>query len=112
MGGTPSAVAVLMSQIAGAALVPRSAPAWSSTRASAPVAASGRRHSMEHPRPDDKNWTWVLERPCPACRFDAGTIARHRIGTTLRTTVAAWRTVLSRDALVRQRPPGPAARGL
>jgi hypothetical protein len=27
---------------------------------------------MEHPRPDDKNWTWVLERPCPACRFDAG----------------------------------------
>ena len=24
---------------------------------------------MEHPQPDDKNWTWVLERPCPDCRF-------------------------------------------
>ena len=65
---------------------------------------------MEHPRPDDENWTWVLERPCPARRFDAGTIARHRIGATVRTTVEAWREVLSRDALVRQRPPGPAAR--
>ena len=20
--------------------------------------------------PDDKNWTWVLERPCPECGFD------------------------------------------
>jgi len=66
---------------------------------------------MEHPRPDDKNWTWVLERPCPACRFDAGTIARHVIGATVRTTVEAWREVLRRGALVRQRPPGPAARG-
>jgi len=66
---------------------------------------------MEHPRPDDKNWTWVLERPCPACRFDAGTIARHVIGATLRTTAEAWREVLSRGALVRQRPPGPADRG-
>jgi hypothetical protein len=50
---------------------------------------------MEHPRPDDKNWTWVLERPCSACRFDARTIAPHVISTTLRTTVEAWRTVLS-----------------
>src|SRR5690349_21277843 len=100
MGGTPSAVAVRMSQIAGAAPVPRIAPAWSSTRESATVAASRRRHSMEHPRPDDKNWTWVLDRPCPACHFDAGAIARHRIGPTVRTTVEAWRTVLSRDALV------------
>ena len=66
---------------------------------------------MEHPRPDDKNWTWVLDRPCPACRFDAGTIVRHMIGATVRTTVEAWRTVLSRGALVGQRPPGPAARG-
>jgi hypothetical protein len=66
---------------------------------------------MEHPRPDDKHWTWVLERPCPACRFDARTIARPVIGGTLRTTVEAWREVLSRGALVCQRPPGPAARG-
>ena len=23
--------------------------------------------------PDDKNWTWVLERPCPECGFDGRT---------------------------------------
>ena len=55
---------------------------------------------MEHPRPDDKNWTWVLERPCPACRFDAQTIARHMIGATLRTTIEAWRTRSSAVALL------------
>ena len=61
---------------------------------------------MEHPQPDDKNWTWVLERPCPDCSFDASTIARHAIGATLRTNMGAWHEVLSRGALVRQRPPG------
>ena len=66
---------------------------------------------MEHPSPDDKNWTWVLDRPCPACRFDARAMAHHLIGATLQTTVEAWRDVLSRGALVRQRPPGPVARG-
>src|SRR5262245_45466424 len=66
---------------------------------------------MEHPRPDDKNWTWVLERSCPACRFAARTIARHMIGATLRTPVEASREALSRGALVCQRPPGPHARG-
>jgi hypothetical protein len=60
---------------------------------------------MEHPQPDDKNWTWVLERPCPDCSFDASTIARHAIGATLRTNVGTWHAVLSRGALVRQRPP-------
>jgi hypothetical protein len=60
---------------------------------------------MEQPQPDDKNWTWVLERPCPDCSFDARTIARHAIGATLRTIVGAWQEVLSRGDLVRQRPP-------
>jgi hypothetical protein len=60
---------------------------------------------MEHPRPDTKHWTWVLERPCPACHFDAGTIERHTVGRTLRSIVDAWRDVLSRGDIVRQRPP-------
>ena len=60
---------------------------------------------MEHPRPDTKNWTWVLERPCPACHFDAGTIECHTVGRTLRSIVDAWRDVLSRGDIVRQRPP-------
>jgi hypothetical protein len=66
---------------------------------------------MEHPRPDTKNWTWVLERPCPECRFDASTIARHAIGATLRSTVDAWRHVLLRGDIVRQRPPRRADSG-
>ena len=60
---------------------------------------------MEHPQPDDKNWTWVLARRCPDSSFDARTIARHAIGATLRTTVGAWHAVLSRGELVHQRPP-------
>lgn len=27
---------------------------------------------------DDKDWTWVLERPCPDCGFDAGAMPLHR----------------------------------
>jgi hypothetical protein len=26
------------------------------------------------PPPDEKDWTWVLERPCPQCRFDAAAV--------------------------------------
>jgi hypothetical protein len=66
---------------------------------------------MEHPRPDTKSWTWVLERPCPACHFDASTIERHAIGHTLRPVIDAWRDVLSRGDLVRQRPPHQADSG-
>jgi hypothetical protein len=66
---------------------------------------------MEHPRPDTKSWTWVLERPCPECGFDARTIARHAIGATLRSTVDAWREILLRGDIVRQRPPERADRG-
>ena len=25
--------------------------------------------------PDTKDWTWVLERPCPECGFDPATVA-------------------------------------
>lgn len=60
---------------------------------------------MEQPRPDTKSWTWVLERPCPDCRFDASTLERHAVGRTLRRIVEDWRLALTRGALVRQRPP-------
>ena len=28
------------------------------------------------PEPDTKDWTWVLERPCPECGFDASALQR------------------------------------
>ena len=34
--------------------------------------------------PDTKNWTWVLERPCPDCGFDPADHPRERFGTDLR----------------------------
>ena len=53
--------------------------------------------------PDTKNWTWVLERPCPDCAFDASTIVPRHIGAILRDLASQWEAVLVHP-LVRQRP--------
>jgi hypothetical protein len=44
--------------------------------------------------PDTKDWTWVLERPCPECGFDGATVARDQLGTAIRENAAAWPAVL------------------
>ncbi len=55
--------------------------------------------------PDTKDWTWVLERPCPECGFDAGAIDREAVAGMVRDNAAAWREVLARPAeLVARRP--------
>ena len=55
--------------------------------------------------PDDKDWTWVLERPCPECGFDAATVPPESVGARLRANAAAWRDVLGQaDDVVRRRP--------
>jgi hypothetical protein len=41
--------------------------------------------------PDTKNWTWVLERPCPECGFAAGDIARDEVPALLRANAEGWR---------------------
>ncbi|HEU5082170.1 MAG TPA: DinB family protein [Acidimicrobiales bacterium] len=53
--------------------------------------------------PDDKDWTWVLERPCPECGFDAGSLDVTRVGDELRANASAWQRVLARSD-VRARP--------
>lgn len=55
------------------------------------------------PVPDDKDWTWVLDRPCPECGWVASTVDPHEIGGLIRTTARAWRAVLDRPD-VRDRP--------
>jgi hypothetical protein len=45
--------------------------------------------------PDDKNWTWVLERPCPECGFQAATHPSEDIPATLRANAALWSMVLA-----------------
>ena len=41
--------------------------------------------------PDTKNWTWVLQRPCPECGFAAGAVAREEIPALLRANAEDWR---------------------
>lgn len=66
---------------------------------------------MEHPRRDDKDWRWVLERPCPECGFDASSVDRDDLGPQVRSNAAAWRALLSRGAAVKVRPPSGPDRG-
>ncbi len=53
--------------------------------------------------PDEKDWTWVLQRPCDECGFDAGTVAGRQVAARLRANAASWLVVLLR-ADVRARP--------
>ena len=46
--------------------------------------------------PDTKDWTWVLERPCPECGFVASDVALDQVGRMVRDSAAAWREVLER----------------
>jgi len=46
--------------------------------------------------PDTKDWTWVLERPCGECGFDATTIGRADISAQIRRDAAARVLELSR----------------
>jgi len=54
--------------------------------------------------PDSKDWTWVLERPCPECGFEAGVVAREQIPGLLGDNAAAWQEVLDRPAPLSERP--------
>ena len=55
--------------------------------------------------PDDKDWTWVLERPCPECGYEAATLARADVGAAIRTNAGEWARLLAGDAgAVRARP--------
>jgi hypothetical protein len=53
--------------------------------------------------PDDKDWTWVLERPCRECGFDPQSFAREEIGPRLRENAGIWGPELARDD-ARRRP--------
>ena len=53
--------------------------------------------------PDTKNWTWVIERPCTECGFDASVYLDADVADSIRATAASWPAVLDRDD-VRVRP--------
>jgi len=53
--------------------------------------------------PETKSWTWVLERACPECGFDASTVPYADIPRLTRENLERWPAVLQRDD-VRVRP--------
>ena len=55
--------------------------------------------------PDTKDWTWVLERPCPECGFDAPGLDLDRLPDAIRDNATLWEVVLGTDdAAVRPAP--------
>ena len=56
--------------------------------------------------PDTKDWTWVLERACEECGFDAAAIDRVDLGAMLRDNAAGWQRVLAAPEATQR--PGPA----
>lgn len=39
---------------------------------------------------DDKDWTWVLQRPCPDCGFDGSTVRPEQVAGLLRANAERW----------------------
>ena len=46
--------------------------------------------------PDLKDWTWVLERPCPECGFDADSLTPHGVAERVDAALPRWDAVLGR----------------
>ncbi len=46
--------------------------------------------------PDDKDWTWVLERPCPECGFEAASSTPATAASSLPELLPRWQAVLRR----------------
>jgi hypothetical protein len=55
--------------------------------------------------PETKDWTWVLDRPCPECGLDTRTVGPAELPGALRAVSADWDQALDAPAeLLRERP--------
>lgn len=56
--------------------------------------------------PDTKDWTWVLERECPECGFDATRFPHDEVAELIRQNAVEWRQVFdaAEPDQLRQRP--------
>ena len=54
--------------------------------------------------PDTKDWTWVLERPCPECGMDTSSFSLEDLPELIRANGTAWHEVLTGPGDVRIRP--------
>ncbi|MFN8017857.1 MAG: DinB family protein [Acidimicrobiales bacterium] len=53
---------------------------------------------------DDKDWTWVVERPCPECGFDGSTCAATDVADLIRDNAARWRSLHEAGRIAPGRP--------
>ena len=53
--------------------------------------------------PDTKSWTWVLERACPDCGFDAADLEPRDVADAVRKQASTWTRLLEQPR-VRDRP--------
>jgi DinB superfamily len=54
--------------------------------------------------PDTKDWTWVLQRPCPECGFDASTCQADAVAGLARANAAEWVHLLGAGVVKAGRP--------
>lgn len=53
--------------------------------------------------PDTKDWTWVLDEPCPECGLAAADVDPHAVAGLVRESLPRWTAVLGRPD-VAERP--------
>jgi DinB superfamily len=54
--------------------------------------------------PDTKDWTWVLQRPCPECGFDTQSFVVQTVRDMIVANAAAWQQALTGPGDARTRP--------
>jgi hypothetical protein len=54
--------------------------------------------------PEDKDWTWVLERGCPECGFDASVCVDAEVAALTRNNATAWRRLFEAGRIRPGRP--------
>lgn len=57
------------------------------------------------PEPDEKDWTWVIDEPCPDCGYDPRPVAREEVPALTRRYAGAIEAALAApDAASRRQP--------
>ncbi len=54
--------------------------------------------------PDTKDWTWVLDRVCPDCGFDASACAAEEVAALVRANATSWQSLLGSGDIRPGRP--------
>ena len=52
--------------------------------------------------PDQKDWTWVLERRCPECGIDVQSLSREQVPALIRDNASRWPGLLEHPDVARR----------